>query len=67
MDKRQLFKIELANTIKKSEVYKGAFALIPQKLITSIHKTDLIIIPSLVQDFGIIVHQENRLINWIKK
>lgn len=67
MDKRQLFKIELASTVKKSEVYKGAFALIPQKVITSIRKTDLIIIPSLVRDFQKIMHQEKRMINWIKK
>jgi transcriptional regulator GlxA family with amidase domain len=67
IDKRQLFKIELASTIKRSEVYKGAFALIPQKLITSIRKTDLIIIPSLVRDFQKIAKQEKRLINWIKK
>lgn len=66
MDKRRLFKIELASTVKRSEVYKGAFALIPQKLISSIRKTDLIIIPSLVRDFQKMANQEKRLINWIK-
>lgn len=52
ISKRQLFKIELASTIKRSEVYKGLFALIPQKVVTSIRKTDLIIIPSLVAGFS---------------
>ncbi|WP_018631137.1 GlxA family transcriptional regulator [Niabella aurantiaca] len=65
--KRQLFKIELAGTVQRSEVYKGAFALIPQRLITSIRKTDLIIIPSLVRDFQKMAHQEEALIGWIKK
>ncbi|UAY55049.1 GlxA family transcriptional regulator [Arachidicoccus terrestris] len=67
MSKRDLFKIELASTSKRSEVYKGSFALIPQKLITSIKKTDLIIIPSLVRNLEKIVHQEKKLIKWLQK
>lgn len=67
INKRQLFKIELASTVRRSEVYKGSFALIPQRLITSIRKTDLIIIPSLIRNFEKIVHQEEQLIRWIKK
>jgi len=67
VSKRQLFKIELAGVSKKSEICHGSFALIPQKLISSIHKTDLIIIPSLIRDYQKPAAQEKRLINWIKK
>jgi transcriptional regulator GlxA family with amidase domain len=60
-----LFTVELAGTTESEEMYGGMFAIKPQKDITAVDKTDLIIIPSssagrLPAEAG-----EQRLIEWI--
>lgn len=65
--KKELFKIELAGISKKAEVYDGLFAVQTQAYISSIAKTNLIIIPSLIHDFEKVRKENERLIDWIEK
>ena len=49
--RRELFKIELAGISKKVEFYDGLFTVKPHTNISSITKTNLIIIPSLNHNY----------------
>lgn len=48
---KDLFKIELAGTVKEVSFYDGLFTVKPHTNISAITKTDLIIIPSLNHDY----------------
>ncbi|MEW6194294.1 MAG: helix-turn-helix domain-containing protein [Bacteroidota bacterium] len=65
--RKELFKIELAGTSKKVEFYDGLFTVKPQRNISAITKTDLIIIPSLNHDYQNAVTGNGLLIKWIEK
>lgn len=67
MSKKELFKIELAGISKKTEIYDGLFTVKPQTNVSAIHKTNLIIIPSLVRDFKKAVKGNQLLIEWIER
>jgi transcriptional regulator GlxA family with amidase domain len=66
-DRRELFKIELAGISKKVDFYDGLFTVNPHTHISSIKKTDLIIIPSLNHNYQKTVKQNQSLIEWIEK
>jgi transcriptional regulator GlxA family with amidase domain len=65
--KKELFKIELAGISKKAEVYDGLFSVQTQVHISSVTKTNLIIIPSLIHDFEKVRRENQQLIDWIEK
>ncbi|HYK56772.1 MAG TPA: helix-turn-helix domain-containing protein [Flavisolibacter sp.] len=65
--KREVFKIELAGLSKKVEFYDGLFSVKPHTHISSIIKTDLIIIPSLNHNYEKAVKGNRRLIEWIEE
>ena len=65
LGRRQLFKIELAGISKKVEFYEGLFTVNPQTNISSITKTNLIIIPSLNHNYERTVKQNKLIIDWI--
>jgi transcriptional regulator GlxA family with amidase domain len=65
--KRELFKIELAGISKKVNFYDGLFAVKPHTHISSIHKTDLVIIPSVNHNYQKAVKGNQALIEWIEK
>ncbi len=65
--KREVFKIELAGLSKKVEFYDGLFSVKPHTHISSIIKTDLIIIPSLNHNYEKAVKGNKRLIEWIEE
>jgi transcriptional regulator GlxA family with amidase domain len=65
--RRELFKIELAGISKKVEFYGGLFSVQPHTNISSIGKTDLIIIPSLNHNYEQAVRGNQLLIDWIEK
>ena len=67
MDKRELFKIELAGISKKVEFYEGLFSVKPHIYISGIKKTDLIIIPSLNHNYQKAVKGNQAMINWLEK
>ena len=67
LGRRQLFKIELAGISKKVEFYEGLFTVNPQTNISSITKTNLIIIPSLNHNYERTVKQNKLFIDWIEK
>src|ERR1043165_4141274 len=65
--KKELFKIELAGISKKVDFYNGLFTVNPHTHITTIRKTDLIVIPSLNHNYYKTVKQNQPLIDWIEK
>ena len=62
---RDLFKIQLAGLSKKVAFHNGLFTVQPHVNISSIHKTDLVIIPSLNHNYEQAVKLNDRLIFWI--
>lgn len=67
MGRRALFKIELAGISKKVDFYDGLFSVQPHAHISTIPKTDLIIIPSLNHNFQIAVQRNKEAIDWVAK
>src|SRR6266705_2266974 len=65
--RKELFKIELAGISKKVEFYGGLFTVQPHTNISSIAKTNLIIIPSLNHNYQKAVEGNKLLIDWIEK
>ncbi len=64
--REELFKIELAGVSKKSEIYDGLFTVKPQINISTITKTNLIIIPSLVRNYQKAIKGNKLVIDWIE-
>lgn len=65
--KKALYKIELAGISKKVEFYDGLFTVNPHTHISTINKTNLIIIPSLNHDYQKAVKGNQLLIDWIEQ
>ena len=65
--KEALFKIELAGISKKVDFYDGLFTVNPHTHISSIKKTNLIIIPSLNHNYQKAVKGNQQLIDWVEK
>jgi transcriptional regulator GlxA family with amidase domain len=65
--RRELFRIELAGISKKVEFYNGLFTVNPHTDISSVAKTDLIIIPSLNHNYQKALKGNKILIEWIEK
>lgn len=65
--KKELFKIELAGISKKVDFYNGLFTVKPHTHISSITKTNLVIIPSLNHNYQKAVKENQPLINWVEK
>lgn len=64
---RELFKIELAGTSKKAEFYDGLFTVTPHTRISSIAKTNLIVIPSVNHNYQKAIKENQLLIDWIEE
>ena len=65
--RRELFKIELAGVSKKAEFYGGLFTVRPHTHISAIHKTNLVIIPSLNHNYEKTVKTNKLMIDWIER
>lgn len=65
--RKELFKIELAGISKRVEFYDGLFIVKPHTTISSIAKTNLIIIPSLNHNYQKAVKRNKAVIDWIAK
>ncbi|SHN12480.1 GlxA family transcriptional regulator [Mucilaginibacter sp. OK098] len=65
--KKDLFTVQLAGSVEKKEMYGGMFTVKPQVDISSIAKTDLIVIPSSVPFYQKAGQENAVLIDWIKK
>jgi transcriptional regulator GlxA family with amidase domain len=65
--RRPLFKIELAGLSKKVDYYDGLFSVQPHTHISSIAKTDLLIIPSLNHNYQKAVKGNKLLIEWVEQ
>ncbi|HEV3221774.1 MAG TPA: helix-turn-helix domain-containing protein [Puia sp.] len=63
--RKELFTIQLAGISKKVEFYEGLFTVKPHTNISSITKTNLIIIPSLNHNYQNTVKVNKPLIDWI--
>jgi len=62
-----IFKIILAGTSGQVDFHEGLFTVNVQKHVSQIHKSDLVIIPSLNHNFHDAVERNRELIIWIKK
>jgi transcriptional regulator GlxA family with amidase domain len=65
--RKELFKIELAGISKEVEFYDGLFTVKPHTHISSITRTNLIIIPSLNHNYQKALKGNELLIDWIEK
>src|SRR5688500_20342159 len=65
--KRELFKIELAGVTEAAEFDNGLLTIKPQASISSISKTNLIVIPSLTRDYQEPLKSNKLLVDWIEK
>lgn len=63
--KEPLFNIQLIGLEKKPDSNAGLFPVIPEKLISQIKKTDLIIIPAIHSDFEESLKENRNLIPWL--
>jgi transcriptional regulator GlxA family with amidase domain len=63
---RELFRIQLAGVSKKVEYYEGLFTVQPHTNISSISRTDLVIIPSLNHDYETAMKKNRALVEWIE-
>ena len=63
--RNELFKIELAGISDEVEFYGGLFAVRPQTHISSIKRTNLIVIPSLNHNYQQAVKGNQLLIDWV--
>jgi transcriptional regulator GlxA family with amidase domain len=64
---KELFTIQLAGLSKNVEFYGGLFTVKPHTNISSIKKTNLIIIPSLNHNYRTAVKGNKLLVDWIAK
>lgn len=64
---KEIFKVELAGVSKKVEYYDGLFSVKPHKHISTISRTNLIIIPSLNHNYEEAVKANRLLVEWIEK
>ncbi|MFN8414725.1 MAG: helix-turn-helix domain-containing protein [Cytophagaceae bacterium] len=65
--KAPLFKIELVGTATSVDYYDGLFSVKPHTTISSIAKTDVVIIPSLNHQYQQAIRDNKELIPWIEK
>jgi len=65
--RRELFKIELAGVSKKVDFYGGLFTARPHTHISAIHKTNLVIIPSLNHNYEKTVKENKLMVDWIER
>ena len=63
--KNEVFKIELAGISEEVEFYGGLFTTKPHKHVSSIARTNLVIIPSLNHNYAKAVKQNQVLVDWI--
>src|SRR4029078_9529677 len=66
-DKQELFRIQLAGISKKVDFYGGLFSVQPDTHISSISKTNLIIIPSLNHNYQKARKGNQPLVDWLVK
>ncbi len=65
LGKKEIFQIQLAGTSKKIELYDGLFSIKPHAHISTIKKTNLIIIPSLNHHYEEAIKLNKSMITWI--
>jgi len=65
--KREMYTIELAGVSKKANFDNGLLTVKPHTHISAIDKTDLIIIPSLVQSYQKAMKSNKLLAEWVKQ
>src|SRR5690606_9094372 len=65
--KKPLFKIETAGVADESAFINGLLTIKPQVNISSLRKTDLILIPSLTPEFKQAMHGNILLIDWLRE
>ena len=67
LGKKELFKIEMAGVVDDAEFVNGLLTVKVQANISTIAKTNLIIIPSLARDYEKAMKGNKQLVDWIAK
>src|SRR5579859_3662442 len=62
-----VFKIRLAGTSKRVDLYDGLFSVKPHLPIKEVKRCDLVVIPSLNHNFHEVESQNRSMANWIKQ
>ena len=62
---RELFKIELVGISREVDFYEGLFSVKPQRDLSEITKTDVIIIPSLNHNYELAMNENHLFVDWI--
>lgn len=65
--KKEIFKIQLAGLSEKVDFNGGLFSVRPHTTISSVTKTDLIIIPSLNHNYQLALQHNEALVKWLEK
>ena len=65
--KKDVFKIELAGISRTVQFHDGLVSLTPHKNLSSIRKTDLIVIPAISKNFTATLSANAELIQWVRK
>ncbi len=63
---KPMFEIRLAGYVKELQLNVGFFSVYPVH-IKEIKKTDLVIIPSVSYDYGMVIKENKELITWIRE
>ncbi len=66
-DKPPLFEVELVGVSSPIEQSNGLFSVKPEKMISEIDKTDLIIIPAIHDEPELTLERNNEFIPWLKR
>lgn len=67
LGKAPFFKVELVGLTKKVSLNNGLYTIIPQKIISEVAKTDLIIVPALEDELEVNLPLNTGFIPWIVK
>jgi transcriptional regulator GlxA family with amidase domain len=61
-----LFEVELVGAHKEIHLGRGEYTVRPDRLISQVKKTDLVIIPALFGDMGQALSRNRKLLGWIR-
>jgi len=67
LGREEVFKIELVGTRDKVDFHDGLFSVHPHRDLSTLSRTDLILVPSLNHNMHLAMAENERLIEWIRE
>lgn len=65
--KAEVFRVQLAGISEEISYYDGLFSVRPQMLVSDIHRSDLVIIPSLNHNYEQALARNQSLLSWLRE